>query len=115
GTQEGLSRYDGYRFVVHRAQDSLGFLRDHTVLSLIQDRGGDLWIGTARGLHRLDLATGRVDREAAEAADLEVPNIVEDEEGTIWFNTSGGGLWTLAPGEPEKRKGVRIVTDSWPP
>src|SRR5262245_32310139 len=52
GTQEGLARYDGYRFVVHRAKDRPGFLRDHAVLSLIQDRQGDLWIGTERGLHR---------------------------------------------------------------
>ena len=114
GTQEGLSRYDGYRFVVHRAQNKTGFLRDHTVLSLIQDRLGDLWIGTGRGLHRLDLATGRVDREAAEAAELEVPHLIEDADGGIWFTTSGGGLWVLEPGESGKRKGRRVVTDSLP-
>jgi len=114
GTQEGLSRYDGYRFVVHRAEDKLGFLRDHTVLSLIQDRAGDLWIGTARGLHRLDLATGRVDREAAEAAELEVAHVIEDAEGGIWFSTTGGGLWNLEPGESGSRKGRRVATDSLP-
>jgi ligand-binding sensor domain-containing protein len=67
GTQEGLNRYDGYRFVVHRARDEPGFLRDHNITALIEDRRGDLWVGTSRGLHRLDLATGRFHREAEAA------------------------------------------------
>jgi diguanylate cyclase (GGDEF)-like protein len=114
GTQEGLSRYDGYRFVVHRAQNKTGFLRDHSVLSLIQDRVGDLWIGTQRGLHRLDLATGRIDREAAESAELTIPRVIEDASGRIWFTTSAGGLWVLQPGEPGKREGRRVATPSVP-
>src|SRR5262245_26330450 len=66
GTQEGLNRYDGYRFVVHRAQERPGFLADHNITALIEDRRGDLWVGTDRGLHRLDPATGRVHRQAFE-------------------------------------------------
>jgi diguanylate cyclase (GGDEF)-like protein len=114
GTQEGLSRYDGYRFVVHRAQDKTGFLREGNVLSLIQDRLGDLWIGTGRGLHRLDLTSGRIDREDAASAELDIPRVFEDAAGRIWFTTSSGGLWLLQPGEPGKREGLRVATPSVP-
>ena len=114
GTQEGLSRYDGNRFVVHRAHDAPGFLRDHAIQSLIQDRNGDLWIGAERGLHRLDLATGRVDREAGESADLGIPRVIEDGTGRIWFTTSAGGLWLLEPGASGKRRGLRVPTGSVP-
>jgi ligand-binding sensor domain-containing protein len=36
GTQEGLNRYDGYRFTVHRARDQDGFLRDHDITAMIE-------------------------------------------------------------------------------
>ena len=61
GTQEGLNRYDGYRFTVHRAREQHGFLRDHDITALIEDARGDLWVGTSRGLYRHDLDTGRFD------------------------------------------------------
>ena len=40
GTQEGLNRYDGYRFTVHRARDQEGFLGDHDINALIEDAIG---------------------------------------------------------------------------
>ena len=68
GTQEGLSRYDGYRFIVHRARERAGFLGDHQINALIVDHRGDLWVGTTRGLYRHELATGRFDLQAPAAA-----------------------------------------------
>src|SRR5690348_2906521 len=48
GTEDGLDRYDGYevhRYVHDRMQSSS--LPDNWVSSLVQDRTGTLWIGTA--------------------------------------------------------------------
>lgn len=100
GTQEGLNRYDGYRFTVHRARDQAGFLGDHDITALIEDRSGDLWVGTSRGLYRHDLATGRFDRQAPAAAALAIRDLVEDTGGRIFFTASDGRLWTLKPAEP---------------
>ncbi len=110
GTQEGLNRYDGYRFTVHRARDQPGFLGDHGITALIEDRRGDLWVGTSRGLYRHDLATGRFDREAPAAAQLGILDVVEDAAGRIFFTASDGGLWVLAPGGRE-RNARRLESD----
>jgi ligand-binding sensor domain-containing protein/methyl-accepting chemotaxis protein len=52
GTNEGLSRYDGYSIVNyrHNPKDTTS-LKDNIIKSLIVDRKGDLWIGAdGRGL-----------------------------------------------------------------
>ena len=77
GTQEGLNRYDGYRFTVHRARDQDGFLRDHDITAMIEDGDGDLWVGTSKGLYRDDLDTGRFDACAAPGDRLDVVDLIE--------------------------------------
>jgi diguanylate cyclase (GGDEF)-like protein len=100
GTQEGLNRYDGYRFTVHRARDQPGFLGDHTITAVVEDRRRDLWIGTDRGLYRHDLATGRFDGVAPATAELAVRSVVEDPHGRLFVTTAEGAFWLLeAAGE----------------
>jgi diguanylate cyclase (GGDEF)-like protein len=95
GTQEGLNRYDGYRFTVHRARDQPGFLGDHTITAVVEDRRRDLWIGTDRGLYRHDLATGRFDVVAPATAELAVRSIVEEAHGRLFVTTADGAFWLL--------------------
>src|SRR5881296_1133815 len=49
GTQEGLSRFDGYRFVNYEVGDGLPH-RD--VTDLLETRRGEYWVGTRRGVCR---------------------------------------------------------------
>src|SRR6266496_828743 len=46
GTREGLSRFDGYRFINYDARDGLG---NPVINALAEDRQGRLWIGTNGG------------------------------------------------------------------
>ena len=63
GTQAGLARYDGYRFVVHRSDPSdPGSLADNYVTALVEDPQGRLFVGTRGGLHRYDAARDRFER-----------------------------------------------------
>lgn len=97
GTQEGLNRYDGYRFTVHRAREQPGFLGDHDITALIQDARGDLWVGTARGLYRHDLDSGRFDGSAPPVDRLGVRHLVQSGDGRIFLAASDGRLWVLDP------------------
>ena len=51
GTNSGVKSYDGYRFVTYRSDAmSPGLLPNNSVLSLAEDKGDRLWIGTRNGL-----------------------------------------------------------------
>ena len=97
GTQEGLNRYDGYRFTVHRTRDQQGFLRDHDITALIEDARGDLWVGTSKGLYRHDLDTGRFVGCAPPVDGLGIVELVQGGDGRIYFAAADGRLWVLDP------------------
>jgi len=103
GTQEGLNRYDGYRFTVHRTRDQQGFLRDHDITALIEDARGDLWVGTSRGLYRHNLETGRFDACAPPVDGLGILELVQSGDGRIFFAASDGRLWVLDPAGTDRR------------
>ena len=51
-TEDGLNRYDGYRFRVYRPSDDPGSVSDTQSNVLFEDSRGELWIGTPSGLNR---------------------------------------------------------------
>lgn len=90
GTQEGLARFDGVRFVVFDQKNTPVF-SDHRVSALLEDRAGNLWIGTwGGGLVRL--RAGRFERfdSGAGLPNNRVCSIFEDRRGRLWVGTEGG-------------------------
>lgn len=63
GTQEGLARFDGVRFVVFDWTNTKG-LTSNNVLGLFEDRAGTLWIGTEGGGLATRSAAGVIARPA---------------------------------------------------
>jgi signal transduction histidine kinase len=60
---------------------------------LLEDRNGDLWIGTDRGVSRLH-GDAFITDEATEALkDEKIWAIHEDADGDLWFGTRTGGLY----------------------
>lgn len=96
GTADGLNRYDGYEFVVHRhlPADSTSLV-DNTVQALAEDPSGDLWVGTASGLDRLNRSTGRFVHYDLTPDSTDAPTsiaqIAIDRAGHIWVTTYPGG------------------------
>jgi signal transduction histidine kinase/ligand-binding sensor domain-containing protein len=103
GTDDGLNRYDGSKFLVYRNRpgDSTS-LTGNIITDLLEDRDGVLWIATADGgLGRYDYKLSprkqfhqfRHSDEEAHSIPVNIVNgLLEDQRGYLWLATSGAGL-----------------------
>lgn len=104
-TEDGLNRYDGYRFTVYRSEAGNPNSLSHNELKTVfEDRSGMLWIGTFEGgLNSFDPATGVFTRYRHDPgnpgglAANTVRCIAQDREGMLWLGTQGGGLDRFDP------------------
>ena len=98
GTQDGLNRYDGKKFVIYKSDNtSVDSLTGYVIYSLFVDSGGNVWVGTLSGLCRYDreldkfeqfVSTGRSDGLPVD----QIRSIAEGRDGSIYLATYGGGL-----------------------
>lgn len=103
GTEDGLNKFDGYRFWVYKKseKDSLSLTSDH-ITTLFVDSGQRLWIGTMAGLHLYEPASDRFVRVNLNQPDYVIKDsqcqyIKEDGQGFLWFATSGRGVLQYSP------------------
>lgn len=94
GTEGGLGRFDGVRFIAFRRSNAPAFV-SHSIRCLFEDRAGNLWIGTERGLVRHRAGAF----EAIGLQDVPVTAVAEDQAGAIWIGTDGCGLHVWRDGE----------------
>lgn len=95
GTQNGLSRWDGYRFRTYQPNPAQpNSLPDNWVTALQRDGAGQLWIGTsAGGLARYD---GRKDEFVnyrvgnTGLSHMAVNALAQDGDRGVWLGTGGG-------------------------
>ncbi|WP_256010379.1 hybrid sensor histidine kinase/response regulator transcription factor [Desertivirga xinjiangensis] len=78
-------------------------VNDHATFATLRDSKGNFWIGTNRGLYKLDPQGKQVDLGASR----DVPQIVktgfvrqiyEDKKGDIWLGFENGGLMVIHSG-----------------
>jgi len=95
GTQDGLNRYDGYNFKVyrHKPRDTSSLRKSH-IMSLYEDRKGNLWIGTNNGgLSRYDRKKDAFIHYRESSGDYQglsqktVTSIFEDRQDNLWIGT----------------------------
>ncbi len=104
--EQGLNRYDGYRFdVFGHEPGNRASLPEEDVNTVLVDRSGTLWVGTwGGGLARLDPATESFVRYPTDPAlpgalrDRRVQCLLQDRAGALWVGTFAGGLARLDPG-----------------
>lgn len=87
GTESGLARFDGVRFVTYRTANTPE-LPSNFIRHLFEDRDGWLWIGTQNGLCRY--RNGQFERSGLIGSPI--AGIAEDRAGRLWIGTQGKGL-----------------------
>jgi ligand-binding sensor domain-containing protein/serine phosphatase RsbU (regulator of sigma subunit) len=95
GTEDGLNRYDGYKYITYRHNPSEPFsISGNHIQCIIQDKDNNLWVGTRNnGLSRLDYSTGRFNSFLANpGADNSLPEnsvygLLVDDSGKLWVKT----------------------------
>ena len=101
GTSRGLSIYNKttkkFTTLLHYSRNRLS-LPNNFVLSILETKRGDIWIGTAKGLCKLISRKNGVfsfqhfnDPEKGES--LLVQSIKEDAAGNLWIGTKTGGIY----------------------
>ncbi len=100
GTQDGLNKYDGYKFTYYRHDpQNPASLGNSFILAIYEDKTGTLWIGTDGG--GLDKYDRQHDKFEHYQNDPQNPNslsndivlsIYEDLTGLLWISTGEGGL-----------------------
>ena len=88
GTWGGVSRYDGERFATYTAEDGLP---NSFVRFLLEDREGQLWIGTwGGGVSRWDGSVSHTLLRRDGLPSNEIARIIQDQQGDFWVATSEG-------------------------
>ena len=103
GTENGLYRYDGSRFLSFGRPEGLP---DETILSLFEDTRGTLWVGTRLGIATFDGKRRFVpDAVLGKVEIFGYSNIVSDAQGRMYVGTARG----LAVGEKAtSTEGIRF-------
>lgn len=113
-TQDGLARYDGYRFLTYGVEKALYRLKGDYVYAVCEDRYKRLWVGSGAGLDLIDLQTGMPlslsrlgGEEFPELSALFasfVRSVVQASNGDVWVVTDKM-LWCLELGDDGKITG----------
>ena len=111
GTENGLNRFDGYRFYhfFHDDSDSLSLCSNY-VKSLFLDNDGRLWVGTGRGVQYMN--PGEKTFHTVKLSDNVMPYVYQLSQlsdGKIWVVTSGYGIHRIDPASPDTGENMTAI------
>jgi ligand-binding sensor domain-containing protein/signal transduction histidine kinase len=100
GTEDGLNKYDGYKFTVYKYNaDNNNSLSNNAVTSIAEDGNGNLWLATwGGGLNMFDWKKEKFTRYHSDANDPSgismdyINKVFQDSDDNLWIGTDGGGL-----------------------
>ncbi len=95
GTGAGLCRFDGFQFYPNELDDTL---RESFVFASYKDKLGNLWFGHKDGIISVYNGKSLKVFNAAEYTISPINDIIEDDEGNLFFATQNNGILKLQPG-----------------
>ncbi len=117
GTEDGLNKYDGYRFTIYRKNLSdKNSIAGNSISALYEDKAGNLWIGTKEGLSRYNRHNDTFinyyndDANPNSLTNSSINAICEGDNGNIWVGT----FINLNVLNPKTNKIVRYIADGKP-
>ncbi len=92
-----IEKYDGYNFTAYKQEpDNPNSINNQFVNTIYEDKEGNIWIGTRRGIEKFDKTTGVFKHYKPNSPNKEtewnndVSSICEDKFGMLWIGTSAG-------------------------
>ena len=100
GTEDGLNRYDGYKFKIFKHNPSIkNSISDNFIWTIFEDAKNNLWIGTnSGGLNKYNYETNSFEHflhssnNNKSISNNNVRVIFEDKQNVLWLGTNSGGL-----------------------
>jgi len=100
GTEDGLNRYDGYRFTIFKPDpEDPNSISHNIITSIFEDHFGVIWIGTnGGGLNRYNqeeesfVTFQNIPNDPNSLSHNNVSTIYEDRLGNLWIGSLVGGL-----------------------
>lgn len=90
GTDEGLNRYDGYRFTAYKHDpEKASTICDNIILDISEDSMANLWVGTSKGLDRYDWQKNTFVHYSGNQA-MNIRSIFFDRKKMMWLATQDG-------------------------
>ncbi len=96
-TENGLNRYDGYKFTSYfSSTDDSTSITSNIVVRLFSDSKGRLWVGTRLGLMRYNYADDNFQvYQLPGEVSPRIISMIETQKGEMLFGSSGRGLFRL--------------------
>jgi len=89
-TDDGLNKYDGYKFTVYKYDaDKTTSIGSNFVFDVLEDNAGTLWVGTSGGLDKFDKEKN-VFIHYHPGNPAAVRDIFQDSKQRIWLGTTNG-------------------------
>jgi len=82
----------------YHEKDNQNSLSDNSIISLIEDQSGRIWIGSESGLNTFDPKTLQINRVQLQKNDSSIMTLFEDSSNNIWVGTKQNGLLLVEQG-----------------